>query len=63
MGCFKLKQLILTSNKMVYLTNPNAFRYTLLEKLNGIIYVPNSLINTYKQDTNWKKFATIIKRI
>ena len=47
-SCINFDTLILDTTKIVYLENINAFRYTLIESGNGKIYVPSSLLNTYK---------------
>ena len=61
-GCTQFKTLILETD-FVYLENINAFKDTLIEQLNGTIYVKDTLINTYKNDSIWKTFSTIIKPI
>lgn len=57
--CYNFKTLILDST-FVYLENTNAFRYTLIEKGQGKIYVRDDLISTYINDENWSKFSSYI---
>ena len=54
--CSKLMELILLKNKKVTLLNVNAFTNTPLKVGFGTIYVPESLLATYKADSNWKNF-------
>ena len=55
-GCVKLKELILLKNSIVTLSDGNAFNGTPLRIGLGTIYVPGSLLATYKADSKWKNF-------
>ena len=55
-GCSKLKELILLNSSKVILSNVNAFTNTPLKIGFGTIYVPESLLATYKADSQWKNF-------
>lgn len=73
-SCFNLKSLIITQeNSVCSLSNKNAFEYCyhLLGTVNptynpngdkdGYIYVPDSLVDSYKSATNWSNYADQIK--
>lgn len=51
-----LTTLILRKDSMVTLADINAFSNTPIASLEGIIYVPNELVSTYKADSKWKNF-------
>lgn len=51
------KTLILRTNKICNLQSTSAFTDTILSD----IYVPDSLVDTYKQGTNWTAFSNKIK--
>lgn len=51
-----LKELVLNVDKLIEL-KPHVFKHTHFENGDGIIYVPDSLYNTYMADTNWSKFT------
>lgn len=51
-----LTTLILRKDSMVTLANIDAFSNTPIASFEGIIYVPNELVSTYKADSKWKKF-------
>ena len=55
-GCSKLKELVLLKSSKVTLSNVNAFNDTPLKVGFGTIYVPESLLATYKADSKWKDF-------
>lgn len=56
--CTALTALILRrQNSTCYLSNANAFNSTPIKSGTGYIYVPSSLIETYKTATNWKTLA------
>lgn len=65
--CNKLTTLILRGDKVCTLDDANALGYerwdksTPLAKMTGSIYVPDSLVDSYKKATNWSIFASIIK--
>lgn len=57
-GCKALKALILRkSNAICELVAANAFYNTLIKSGTGYIYVPASLIETYKTASQWSTFA------
>ena len=58
-GCTALKALILRkSDSICTLSSTNAFSYTPIAKnTGGYIYVPSSLIETYKTASQWSTFA------
>ena len=57
--CSSLTALILRSNTTCALSNKNAFTgCTKITGTGGYIYVPSSLINTYKTATNWVTYAS-----
>ncbi len=55
-GCSKLNELVLLNNSKVTLSNVSAFYGTPLRIGFGTIYVPSSLLNLYKTDSNWNNF-------
>ena len=58
-GCFAgtgLTSLTLGSTSMVTLSDTGAFSGTPIEALNGVVYVPADLVDTYKADSVWKNF-------
>ena len=55
-GCLKLKELVLLNSRKVALLDVSAFYNTLFRVGFGTIYVPESLLATYKADSNWKNF-------
>lgn len=62
-GCTKLSTLILRKNAVCTLTNINAFTNTPIASSTGYVYVPASLVNTYKTATNWVTYANQIRAI
>lgn len=60
--CFQLNTIILENN-FVVLENVNSFKYTLIDKGLGRIYVKDSLINTYKTDSVWSYYSSYIYKI
>lgn len=59
-SCTKLYTLILNTNKMVYLDDVNAFQFTPIQYGTGKIYVPDTQVDTYKQDKKWGQFSNQI---
>ena len=58
-NCSALTALILRSSTICTLSNKNAFTgCTHITGTGGYIYVPSSLINTYKTATNWVTYAS-----
>ena len=60
--CFQLKIIILENN-FVVLENINSFKYTLIDKGLGRIYVKDNLFNTYKNDSIWSHYNSYIYKI
>lgn len=58
-----LKTLILRSETVCSLMNKNSLLYTRIDINAGHIYVPSSLLNDYKTDTNWMEYADQIVAI
>jgi hypothetical protein len=63
-NCYNLKSLYLTGSSICALANSNAFAatpiggYTLSAGTYGSIYVPTSLLTSYKTATNWTYFSS-----
>lgn len=57
-GCSKLNALALRYQSLCSLSNSNAFSGTPISSGTGHIYVPSSLVDTYKSKTNWSTYAT-----
>lgn len=61
-GCSSLKEIIITQAEIICeLENTDAFKNTPITEGTGFIYVPDSLVEDYKQTTNWTVYATQIK--
>ena len=56
-GCSKLMALILRSETMARLISTTAFTNTPIASGTGYIYVPSSLIDSYKTASNWSTYA------
>ena len=62
--CYYLKSLYLTGSSLCKLTNSSAFRYTPIDGTSsyagtyGSIYVPASLLTSYKTATNWTYYSS-----
>ena len=61
--CSSLVTVILRGETMVTLTNRYAFNGTPIWSGNGYVYVPKSLVESYKTATNWVGFANQIRAI
>ena len=55
--CVNLKELILRSETQAELSSTNAFTLTPIASGTGYIYVPKSLVDSYKSATNWSVYA------
>lgn len=55
-GCSKLQHLVINSSSMSTLSATSAFTGTPIVRKDGAIYVPSSLISTYKANSNWKNY-------
>ena len=62
-GCSSLTALILGHSTTVTLYNANALSGTPIESGTGYVYVPDSLVDTYKSASNWSTYAAQIKPI
>lgn len=62
-GCASLITLILRSETMATLGSDTAFNKTPIASGTGYIYVPATLVNTYKAATNWTTYANQIRAI
>lgn len=60
-GCYNLKKLVFGGNELNQLDNVNAFTNTPIAKGTGYVYVPDTLVDTYKTATNWVTYADQIK--
>ena len=60
--CYSLSKIYLMGPSVCLLANSNAFSSTPIAGYsgNGSIYVPQSLVNTYKNSTNWAYFSSRI---
>lgn len=56
-NCSKLTSLILRSGVMAKLVNASAFTRTPIASGTGYIYVPATLVDSYKAANNWSTFA------
>lgn len=56
-GCASLQHLIIRSSTMATLIGTNAFTDTPIARGEGAIYVPTSLVATYKANTNWSNYC------
>ena len=63
LNCSVLEIVILRSPDLITLQNINAFDNTLIESGNGYIYVPVTLVDSYKSETNWSTYANQIRAI
>ena len=55
----KLTAVIIRSTSMSTLANVNAFEGTPIVAFNGAIYVPGSILSTYKANSNWSNFSVL----
>lgn len=61
--CPSLNSLTLSSSEVCVLDHINAFQGTPIESGTGYIYVPSSLVSSYKSATNWANFSSQITSI
>ena len=61
--CSKLNTLILRSGTMAKLYDTNAFSNTPISSGTGYIYVPATLVDSYKAASNWSTYANQIRAI
>ena len=62
-NCSALTALTLGSTKVCTLSNSNAFNGTAIAAGTGYIYVPSSLVASYKAATNWTYYSAQIQAI
>lgn len=62
-SCENLVSLILRSATVATLGNSNAFTRTAVASGSGYIYVPSSLVDSYKSATNWTTYADQFRAI
>lgn len=60
-NCISLKSVRLGANQVATLANANAFANTPIAKATGYIYVPDELVDSYKNATNWSVYADQIR--
>ena len=61
--CSSLTSIIILNNNICKLNGKNAFNGTPIESGTGYIYVPKTLVDTYKSATNWTTYADQIRAI
>lgn len=59
-NCSRLTSIYLTGSKLCKLSNSNAFSKTEIWSNKGSIFVPSSLVASYKKATNWVFFSNRI---
>lgn len=62
-GCTVLEKLVLRGQEVSRLRHANAFTGSGIASGTGYIYVPDSLVDSYKTATNWSTYANQIKPI
>ena len=58
-----LNKLVLANNSVATLQNVSAFTSTPVASGTGYVYVPDTLVNSYKSASNWSTYASQIKSI
>ena len=61
--CSALIVVILRKNQVCTLSNTSAFNNTPIKSGTGYIYVPSTLVDSYKTATNWSTYAAQIRAI
>lgn len=61
--CSALTAVIMRSSTVVTLVNSSAFNNSAVAKGTGFIYVPASLVDSYKSASNWSTYANQIRAI
>ena len=59
-NCSSLSMITIGYSSVCHLENSNAFNATQITSSTGSIYVPASLVDSYKSATNWSYFSTQI---
>jgi hypothetical protein len=62
-GCTNLTTVILSGDKVTTMQYTTTFAKSAIESGTGYIYVPSSLLESYKIATNWGKYANQIRAI
>ncbi len=62
-GCSSLETVIIRTESVCTLGNINSFASTPIASGTGYIYVPKSLVEAYKQASNWTTYADQIRAI
>jgi hypothetical protein len=62
-NCTALTTLAIRTNTVASLASTNAFANTPIAKGTGYVYVPRSLVDSYKAATNWSTYATQFRAI
>ena len=62
-GCTKLETIILRANKVCSMSNVNILTDTPIESGTGYVYVPSTLVDSYKAAANWSTYADQIRAI
>ena len=62
-GCSNLSKIVLNNSTLCSLKDNYTFYGTKIHSKTGGIYVPSSLVNTYKQAAYWSQYSTIIYSI
>lgn len=62
-GCLSLATLIVRTANICTLVNTSALTNTLIASGTGYIYVPATLVDSYKAATNWSTYASQIRAI
>ena len=61
--CKNLKKVIINNSSVFKMTNTTMLSNTPIASGTGYVYVPDNLIETYRQSTNWSTYANQIKGI
>lgn len=61
--CSALKQLIIRTNKVCSLGGIQAFTNSAIANGTGLIFVPSSLVDSYKSATNWSTYAAQFRAV
>lgn len=62
-SCTSLAALILSNGSVCRLANVSGFNLSSIAKGTGFVYVPKSLVDSYKSATNWTTYASQIRAI
>ena len=62
-SCNKLTSIIIRTNTICTLNSTNVFYNTPISSGTGYIYVPKSLVDSYKTASNWSTYASQIRAI